>query len=117
MEKVESPTALRVKSSFSIENILSRPDAASSESQKKLLRQNPFQNNHVLFYSNPVSPSESSSFVKCEERIKTSEEDHEEDRDTNSDADDDGTSSVHSESRAELRLARKKVSKMESRRD
>jgi hypothetical protein len=106
MEKVENPTAIRVKNSFSIENILSRPD--NSESQRKLIRQNAFQNNHVLFYNNQVNHNDnlsglnSSNLMRSEERLKkievqedvTDNEDHE----TNSEAaSDDGNSSVHSE--------------------
>ncbi|CAO1352872.1 unnamed protein product [Diamesa serratosioi] len=41
------PTEVRVKNSFSIENILSRPDRV--EQRRKLYRMNPFENNHVLF--------------------------------------------------------------------
>lgn len=42
------------KSNFSIENILSRsPEHCQvRENRQKLLRQNPFQNNHVLFDQN-----------------------------------------------------------------
>ena len=47
MDKVEKPTEVRVKNSFSIENILSRPDRV--EQRRKLYRMNPFENNHVLF--------------------------------------------------------------------
>lgn len=41
------------KNNFSIENILSRPEnfhaIESNNNSKKFLRQNPFQNNHILF--------------------------------------------------------------------
>ncbi|CAO1326659.1 unnamed protein product [Diamesa tonsa] len=47
MDGVEKPSELRVKSSFSIENILSRPDRV--EPRRKFYRMNPFENNHVLF--------------------------------------------------------------------
>ena len=47
MDTVEKPTEVRVKNSFSIENILSRPDRV--EQRRKLYRMNPFENNHVLF--------------------------------------------------------------------
>lgn len=103
MEKVENPTAIRVKNSFSIENILSRPD--KSENQRKMMRQNPFENNHVLFYGSAISESENltSDFVKSEE-AKFIEHERSfdiadnEDHETNSEAaSDDGNSSVHSE--------------------
>lgn len=57
MDKVEKPTEVRVKSSFSIENILSRPDRV--EQRRKLYRMNPFENNHVLFHggSNNINNS------------------------------------------------------------
>lgn len=106
MEKVENSTAIRVKNSFSIENILSRPD--NSENQRRMMRQNPFQNNHVLFYGNSINPNsngiETSSLIKCEEKYKTIEDQGEnvdttdiDDHETNSEAaSDDGNSSVHS---------------------
>jgi hypothetical protein len=43
------------KSNFSIENILSRPESSEQQTRavnKVLFRQNPFQNNHVLFTQN-----------------------------------------------------------------
>ena len=101
MEKVENPTAIRVKNDFSIENILSRPD--NSDNHRRMMRQNPFENNHVLFYENQINQSEiESNLMKNEEKLK-SVEDHEDISDnidndeTNSDAaSDDGNSSVHS---------------------
>lgn len=60
MENFENPTTsasaasqVRRKNNFSIENILARPDNDFRESRDvkvvKFMRQNPFQNNHVLF--------------------------------------------------------------------
>jgi hypothetical protein len=104
MEKVENPTAIRVKNDFSIENILARPD--NSENQRRMVRQNPFQNNHVLFYENPINRSSSeinSNVIKSEEKFKTAEDQGEtldsiDNDETNSDVgSDDGNSSVHSE--------------------
>lgn len=109
MEKIENPTAIRVKNSFSIENILSRPD--KSENQKRLIRQNPFQNNHVLFYGNSSQQIHSLNVLNSTKLIKSDEitkktENYEmtldntdsEDHDANSEvASDDGNSSVHSE--------------------
>lgn len=108
MDKVENPTATRVKNSFSIENILSRPDNCENN-QKRMMRQNAFQNNHVLFYDNSVNYGDkglsSRNLVKDEEKLKTvqnhdtsSENNYSEDHEMNSDAgSDDGASSVHSE--------------------
>lgn len=104
MEKVEKPTAVRVKNSFSIENILSRPD--KSESQRRLVRQNPFQNNSILFYENPHPDNfvelSSASGENVSRKIRNPEplmdKSDNEDRDTISEcASDDGNSSVHSE--------------------
>lgn len=109
MEKIENPTAIRVKNSFSIENILSRPD--KSENQKRLIRQNPFQNNHVLFYGNSsqqihnLNVLNSTKLIKSDEITKKTENyemtldnTDSEDHDANSEvASDDGNSSVHSE--------------------
>lgn len=98
MEKVENPTAIRVKNSFSIENILSRPD--NSEHQVRMMRQNPFQNNHVLFYGKPMNSSDIES-IKSEEKCQNFDENSDnvdnDDHETNSEvASDDGNSSVHS---------------------
>lgn len=109
MEKIENPTAIRVKNNFSIENILSRPD--KSENQKRLIRQNPFQNNHVLFYGNSsqqihnLNVLNSTKLIKSDEIAKKTENyemtldnTDSEDHDANSEvASDDGNSSVHSE--------------------
>lgn len=102
MEKVEHLTAVRAKNSFSIDNILSRPD--NCENQRRLIRQNPFQNNHVLFYENSVNQDHvgnsfnSPSSVKSEVRSKNSDDKTDiDDIETNSEAaSDDGNSSVHS---------------------
>jgi hypothetical protein len=98
MEKVENPTAIRVKNSFSIENILSRPD--NCENQRRMVRQNPLENNHVLFYGNSMnqslSGSDPSSLVKSEENCKHTDTIDNDDNDSEA-ASDDGNSSVHSE--------------------
>lgn len=60
MENVENSTSAnqaRRKNNFSIENILARPDSNLRENRidvrtVKFMRQNPFQNNHVLFNHN-----------------------------------------------------------------
>lgn len=49
-QNMESAKSNR-KNNFSIENILSRPET-SHKVQHKFMRQNPFQNNHVLFDQN-----------------------------------------------------------------
>lgn len=57
MEKIENLTSAnqaKRKNNFSIENILARPDSNFRENltevrNVKFMRQNPFQNNHVLF--------------------------------------------------------------------
>jgi hypothetical protein len=63
MENLENPTTssasaaaasqVRRKNNFSIENILARPDTDFRDNREvkvvKFMRQNPFQNNHVLF--------------------------------------------------------------------
>lgn len=86
MEKLENPTAIRVKNNFSIENILSRPE--NCESLQRPVRQNTFQNNHILFFENQVK--------KSEEKVPDNQIDNE-DNETNSEAaSDDGNSSVHS---------------------
>lgn len=106
MEKVENITAIRAKNSFSIENILSRPD--NSDNQRRLMRQNPFQNNHILFYGSAVNHQHNSSgitsvnLIKNDEKFRSDEdrnlEDDNDDHDTKSEAaSDDGNSSVHSE--------------------
>lgn len=99
MDKVEKPTAIRLKNSFSIENILSRPD--NCDSQRKLMRQNPFENNHVLFRENLANHENA---IQSDEKIiiKDSKSNldnfDDEDHETNSEAaSDDGNSSVHSE--------------------
>lgn len=102
MEKVENPTAIRVKNSFSIENILSRPD--NSDNQRKLIRQNPFQNNHVLFYENSdhheLSGRSSAKILKkdkIDNHENSLDKTDSENQDTFSEAaSDDGNSSVHS---------------------
>ncbi|CRK96279.1 CLUMA_CG009701, isoform A [Clunio marinus] len=106
MEKSEKPTEIRSKNSFSIENILSRPD--NNEDQKRFARQNPFQNNHVLFYANHVNcaselnsdkltTSGESSKLHDDHELSLDENDNE-DHETNSEAtSDDGTLSLHSE--------------------
>lgn len=60
-KEMENPTSsaasqARRKNNFSIENILARPDNSNVEYREnrdvkivKFMRQNPFQNNHVLF--------------------------------------------------------------------
>lgn len=56
MENVENSTSAKRKNNFSIENILARPDCNLRENREvrtvKFMRQNPFQNNHVLFNQN-----------------------------------------------------------------
>lgn len=58
MENLKNPTAnhqQRKKNSFSIENILSRPESNNNtvvHKPQRFSRQNPFQNNHVLFDEN-----------------------------------------------------------------
>lgn len=104
MEKVENPTVTRVKNNFSIENILSRPE--NCESQRRPMRQNPFQNNHVLFHANQVnnypnikSVNDKESGSKRNVSIVETRFDNidNEDHETNSEAaSDDGNSSVHS---------------------
>lgn len=87
---MENPTSsaasqARRKNNFSIENILARPDNGSEECREnrdvkivKFMRQNPFQNNHVLF--NHQNNLMINSFNKNRESRKKSEEEikHEE---------------------------------------
>lgn len=103
---MENSTAIRVKNSFLIEDILSRPDN-SSESQRRLERQNPFQNNHVLFYGSSVNHLQTVHGINSTSVVKSDVKDTEshdvdvtdnEDHETMSEiASDDGNSSVHSE--------------------
>lgn len=104
MEKVENPTAIRAKNSFSIENILSRPD--NVENRRNLIRPHDFQSSHVMFYESPVNHCdmtaeeglESGKRMKTAESEMASEGTDNEDHETNSEAaSDDGNSSVHSE--------------------
>lgn len=104
MEKVENPTAIRVKNSFSIENILSRPD--NLENRRNLIRPHNFPNSHVMFYENPVNHCDltSEDGLESEKRMKIAENEmasegtDNEDHENNSEAaSDDGASSVHSE--------------------
>lgn len=89
---MENPTSsaasqARRKNNFSIENILARPDNSNVEYREnrdvkivKFMRQNPFQNNHVLF--NHQNSSMINNFNKnnresrkiSEEEIKHEEE-------------------------------------------
>lgn len=108
MENVENPTAIRAKNNFSIENILSRPE--NCENQRRLMRQNPFQNNHVLFYGNQVDVHQNVKSGNDKEsgnkrRVSTVETKFDnidnEEHETNSEAaSDDGNSSVHSKCQA-----------------
>lgn len=84
MEKVENPTALRVKNSFSIENILSRPETKSQRLHETFsINEGPnYDNESVLMRNNG-------------ERIQNFTDN--DDPESNSEAaSDDGNSSVHS---------------------
>lgn len=95
MENFENPTTssttaaanqVRRKNNFSIENILSRPDNNTLDYREnrevkivKFMRQNPFQNNHVLFNHNNFINHNSSNSVRevrkvCDDEIKVEEE-------------------------------------------
>lgn len=86
MESVENSTSAnqaRRKNNFSIENILARPDSNFRETRDvrtvKFLRQNPFQNNHVLFNQNNnfMIGSHNHELRKANENeIKMEEESH-----------------------------------------
>lgn len=73
MENVENSTSAnqaKRKNNFSIENILARPDSNFRETRPvKFLRQNPFQNNHVLFNQNNfvINSSATQEFRKIQE--------------------------------------------------
>lgn len=107
MEKTQS--TIRTKNSFTIEDILSRPDNSEKSEHRELQRQNPFQNNHVLFCGktiNHICPHlVGKKLMVSEESDKNIEticnEDHiiqDQDQETNSEAaSDDGNSSIHSE--------------------
>lgn len=100
MDKVENSTAVRVKSSFSIENILSRPD--NNDYQRKLQRQNPFHNNHVLFNNqvpNNYLMNDSLDLSRNEMKYEDKVCDREDQIDTDESeiASDDGNASNHSE--------------------
>lgn len=98
MEKVENLTETRVKNSFSIENILSRPN--NIDHQVRTMRQNPYQNNHLLFCGNPLN-SHNIDSIKSEEKCQNFDEisdnaDNDDHETTSEVASDDGSSSVHS---------------------
>lgn len=79
MENVENSTSAKRKNNFSIENILAKPDRNLCENREvksvKFMRQNPFQNNHVLFNQNNfMTTPNSHEFRKASEnQIKIEE--------------------------------------------
>lgn len=112
----ESLTKIRVKNSFSIEDILARPDPDSENKQNELKIQNPYQNNHLIFCEDVVNCtktyiSENSliSIPKCDENKESAisganhatvhnyHENPDSKNNESSNDDDDERSSVHSE--------------------
>jgi hypothetical protein len=80
MENIENSTSAKRKNNFSIENILSRPDNNLRENREvrsvKFMRQNPFQNNHVLFNQNNFMFNKNTQELKkaSDSEIKLEEE-------------------------------------------
>lgn len=106
MESQSPSTSIRVKNSFSIDDILSRPDNSASEHHRRLMRQDPFQNNHVLFCGSSVNQPQlirKSLKANSDNKVETVDSEdqniiQDQDHETNSEAaSDDGSSSVHSE--------------------
>ena len=109
MNKEQFSSTLRVKNSFSIENILSRPDNNSIE-DRSLKKQNCFQNNNVLVRRNSINLTHSIDSEKklivlsdsdTNNEITNDKMDNKINREyeiefNNEVASDDGTSSVHS---------------------
>lgn len=85
MENVENPTALRVKNSFSIENILSRPETNIQRTQEH------FAINNISIHDNSLNQ------IYISEKEKIQNLNNNDDPESNSEAaSDDGNSSVQS---------------------
>lgn len=80
MDNVKNPTAnqQRRKNNFSIENILARPiNCQTRDVKQKFTRQNPFQNNHVLFDQNLNSHNNKNLSDNIHAQIKVFNRDNE----------------------------------------
>lgn len=99
-EKSSSTSRIRVKSNFSIEDILSRPD--KNEYENQLMKRKSLQNSYSLFYGTTKPyQSEAKLFAQLDKSVEKNEINNiteDQDHETNSEVtSDDGNSSVHSE--------------------